>query len=86
MLLKENKMVCTGRAKKIRRMLESQGIPDELFNQAYKNVKKAKYERKNSNVPNKPLMTKMHKRESLLEFKERRKKTNKKKRIRKKIK
>ena len=82
MLQKESKVVNTGRAKKIRRMLESQGIPDELFNQAYKNVKRAKYLRKNSSTPNKTLKTKRHKGEDIQDFKERRRKVNKRKRER----
>lgn len=69
----------SGRAKKIKRMLESQGVLDESFNQAYKNIKRAKYERKHI-IPKKTLKTKMHKGESLFDFKERRKKTNKRKR------
>lgn len=72
-------MVGTGRAKKIRRMLEFEGIPENQFNQAYKNVKKAKY-RKDGDIPTKILKTKRHKGEDIENFKERRRKTNKRKR------
>lgn len=74
----------SGRAKKIRRMLEAQNLNDDEFNYYYKQTKQARYSSRSSG-PTKRLKTKRHKGESLLEFKRRRAKVNAAKRERKRL-
>jgi len=76
-------MTCSGRAKKIRAMLEAQRIPDREFNRLYKNTKSAR-----KLVPTGPTdrpKTKRHTNEDFIDFKRRRKKVNNAKGERKRL-
>ena len=73
----------SGRAKKIKKMLRFQSVPEYQIKQASKQVKKAKYEKKKANVV-KVLKTKQHKGEGIEDFKSRRKKVNDLKHIKEK--